>query len=105
MQRSPVVRKATPKMATKSLQKRRSALAESQGWKCYWCETEMTPTKSETTGSGPDSMLTLDHLFGRGDPRRVYHDDDGIIRYVAACRRCNEGRGKVHCREIRARFV
>ena len=41
-----------------------------------------------------DTMVTLDHLFHRGDPRRL-QPSRGKRRYVAACRRCNQRRARL----------
>jgi len=41
----------------------------------------------------PETMVTLDHLYHRGDPRRGRHAVGNEKRYVAACRRCNSRRG------------
>lgn len=43
----------------------------------------------------PDTMVTLDHLFHKSDPRRLL-PCRGEKRYVAACRKCNSERGAEH---------
>lgn len=78
--------------------RRRNEEAERQNWKCWWCPTIMTPVPMpfQKGGTYPPTMVTLDHLFHKGDPRRKKAPRNGERRYVAACRLCNEERGKAH---------
>jgi hypothetical protein len=84
------------------LTKRRNQEAIRQGWKCYWCKGPMTQIpygtgkrRFQKGDAYPLTMVTLDHLFAKGDPRRLVPPRPGEHRYVAACRRCNEERGKI----------
>lgn len=73
--------------------RRRTEEANQQGWKCFWCEIPMTPAEKNVQGVAfPPTMVTLDHLFHKSDPRRQV-PCRGEKRYVAACRSCNEKRG------------
>lgn len=82
--------------------RRRNEEAARQGWKCHWCQVAMTPVPVPFLkgGSYQPTMVTLDHLFHKGDPRRKNPPRSGERRYVAACRSCNEERGKAHERTI-----
>lgn len=57
----------------------------------------------------PPSMVTLDHIYAKGDPRRQMAFHDGM--HVAACWRCNNDRskyqytGKRRVAEIPERFL
>jgi hypothetical protein len=88
-------------MTGNKMVRRRNEEAGHQGWKCYWCRVQMTAVPPYHHGLVyPKTMVTLDHLYHRGDPRRASAPKSGEKRYVAACRRCNEERGKVHERTM-----
>jgi hypothetical protein len=84
-------------MAGSKITRRRNEEAERQGWKCHWCQVPMTPVPPFRKDQRYlPTMVTLDHLFHKGDPRRKNAPRNGERRYVAACRQCNENRGKAH---------
>lgn len=85
----------------KRLARRRQEEADRQGWRCYWCQVEMTPLPRCTKDGRPaKTAVTLDHLFARGDLRRLLWPKPGESRYVAACRKCNEQRGDLHSQSL-----
>jgi hypothetical protein len=74
--------------------RRRDEEANRQKWKCFWCPTVMTPVPSDAhLGKQPDTMVTLDHVFNKKDPRRRV-PANGKQYYVAACNACNQRRGR-----------
>jgi len=84
-------------MPGNKLVRRRNEEATRQGWKCHWCKGPMTPVPPFEKGIVYlPTMVTLDHMFHKGDQRRKNPPSNGERRYVAACRLCNEERGKVH---------
>jgi len=84
-------------MPENKIVRRRNEEAERQDWKCHWCKGLMTPVPPFQPGADyPPTMVTLDHMFHKGDQRRKNPPRSGERRYVAACRSCNEERGKVH---------
>jgi hypothetical protein len=86
-------------MTISSSEKRRRSRIKcyhEQGGKCYWCGNPMlldfdhdTCTK---TRHFPDNLCTLDHLFDRFHLQRQVMTEDK--RHVAACKKCNEERGR-----------
>ena len=85
-------------MAGNKIVRRRNEEAKRQDWKCWWCEISMTPVPMPFKNGQlyPQTMVTLDHIYPKGDPRRKNAPRNGERRYVAACRSCNEERGKLH---------
>ena len=83
-------------MGGNKMTRRRNEEAARQKWKCFWCPVQMTPVPPYRHGATyPPTMVTLDHMFHKGDPRRDTIPKNGERRYVAACRRCNEERGAI----------
>jgi hypothetical protein len=80
-------------MGGRDIVRRRNEEAKRQHWKCHWCQVEMTPIPPDWPH--PPTTVTLDHLYGKGDPRRT-STRNGERRWFAACKRCNERRGKEH---------
>lgn len=89
-------------MGGKTIVRRRREEANRQGWKCHWCQIPMTevPLMIPPGMVLPPTMVTLDHLFAKGDPRRRIKPRNGEKRYVAACFECNHRRGKEHEKTI-----
>ncbi|HMH95645.1 MAG TPA: hypothetical protein VK577_03580 [Bradyrhizobium sp.] len=89
-------------MAGSKITRRRNEEAKRQEWKCHWCQAAMTPVPMPPRKGEhyPPTMVTLDHLFPKGDLRRKNPPRNGERRYVAACRSCNEERGKAHERSF-----
>jgi len=84
--------------------RRRNEEAARQGWKCHWCKVPMTPVPPYKSGIAyQPTMVTLDHMFPKGDQRRRNPPRSGERRYVAACRLCNEDRGKAHEKDLKHR--
>jgi hypothetical protein len=85
---------------------RRTQEANRQGWKCHWCKQPMTPVPSFPPGGPtvgqkyPPTMVTLEHLYGKNDPRRLRDTKRGEKRWFAACKACNERRGREHEKEF-----
>src|SRR6185437_2870498 len=78
--------------------KRRKLYLEQDG-KCHWCDKPMFCPEVYPVCSGEPlrkDLCTLDHLFDRTHPLRLY-PSPGQQRYVAACLECNNDRGRVTC--------
>jgi hypothetical protein len=69
-------------------------LAEEQGWKCYYCEGEMTRSKRFCNSPGYPSLERL--VEGRDGGRYV------ASNMVAACRSCNSSRPYLRATEWKA---
>lgn len=54
--------------------------------KCFWCGVNLIEEE------GHDNSVTLDHLFGKLDPRRL--DPRYKNETVLACYRCNKIHGR-----------
>lgn len=75
-------------------------LGQEQHWQCYWCRREcLKPDDPNYYRKGDASAptkraATIDHMYTRKDPRRSATREFGGQRWVMACSRCNQARGK-----------
>ncbi len=83
------------------LKRRRAELFMEQHGDCYWCHDPMVLLENYPVGTLEPDVCTLDHMFDRGHPQRR-KQKHGIQRYVAACWRCNHGRGVETTKRIKA---
>jgi hypothetical protein len=88
-------------MGGRYIVRRREQLGRRQKNKCFWCQCTMVPIPPDNHIAGapnrfPPAMITLDHIYHKGDPRRRTEPKYGEQRYVAACFDCNERRGREH---------
>ncbi|MDO8421153.1 MAG: HNH endonuclease [Parvibaculum sp.] len=61
----------------------RPILGEAQNWRCCYCHHVMTESDDEA-----DTAITVEHVIPR-----TFGGSSHWLNLVAACRRCNHGRG------------
>lgn len=73
---------------------RRAQLFKAQNGLCHWCSCQMVLVEGAAKRRKHEpNQCTVDHLRDRWDPTRS-EPARGEQRYVAACRECNNRRGR-----------
>lgn len=79
---------------TQKIKRRRANLYGHQFGKCHWCSCKMVLFPTDGIQKLPDNFATIDHLRDRFNPHRLVQPVGGEQRWVLACKRCNEARGR-----------
>ena len=74
--------------------KYRRMLCEAQNWRCAYCSIEITPGVVKDDRDRKGRLLKRDSTIEHFEPR-VHGGWRRWINEIAACRMCNEGRGRL----------
>lgn len=86
--------------------RRRAALWKEQDGLCHWCKCQMIHWNDRTNDPGkrtPEARLrwaTIDHLRSRHNPHRNDGNPNFEQRWVLACWKCNNDRGRAEVMAI-----
>src|ERR1700747_791148 len=75
-----------------------------QDGKCYWCGCKMRMGwDGSIVGKLKKNHATIDHIHQRNDPKRQIERNNGFVRKVLACYRCNQRRQREFEADLRRR--